>query len=109
MERKIRMRRECPEISWGDWRIIDTPEAGVLIMRYQYDGHSLFALHNFSDKPRAPRLERSDADHRLLVDLLDHNDSRADADGRHTIQLPAYGYRWYRPGGIDPTVVAPPK
>src|SRR5690606_31990555 len=23
MERKIRVRRECPEISWGQWRILD--------------------------------------------------------------------------------------
>ena len=23
IERKIRMRKECPEISWGDWRILD--------------------------------------------------------------------------------------
>ena len=28
-------------------------------------------------------------------------DSRADASGYHTIQLPAYGYRWYRPGSMD--------
>ena len=105
MERKIRMRRECPEISWGDWTIVETTESGVLIMRYQYDGHSLITLHNFSDKPRAPRLERSVVGHELLVDLLARNDSRADAQGRHTIQLPARGYRWYRPGGMDPTVV----
>lgn len=105
MERKIRMRRECPEISWGDWQIIDTPEPGVLIMRYQYDGHVLITLHNFGDKPSAPRLERSIAGHDLLVDLLARNDSRADERGRHTIELPAYGYRWYRPGGMDPTVI----
>jgi maltose alpha-D-glucosyltransferase/alpha-amylase len=105
MERKIRMRRECPEISWGSWTIIDTPESGVLIMRYEYDGHSVLTLHNFSDKPRAPRISPAVAGHRILVDLLDHNDSRADGSGWHTVQLPGYGYRWYRPGGIDPTVV----
>ena len=27
MERKIRMRRECPEISWGDWKILDAGDA----------------------------------------------------------------------------------
>jgi maltose alpha-D-glucosyltransferase/alpha-amylase len=106
MERKIRMRRECPEISWGDWEIIDTPEPGVLIMRYRFDGHSVITLHNFSDKPRAPRIAPSAAGHELLVDLLDHNDSRADRSGWHTVQLPGYGYRWYRPGGIDPTVIS---
>jgi maltose alpha-D-glucosyltransferase/alpha-amylase len=105
MERKIRMRRECPEISWGQWTILDTPEPGVLIMRYEYDGHAVLTLHNFSDKPRAPRISPAHAGHRVLVDLLDHNDSRADDSGWHTVQLPGYGYRWYRPGGIDPTVI----
>ena len=74
-------------------------------MRYQYDGHSVITLHNFSGRPRAPRIERSVAGHERLVDLLARNDSRADAAGRHTIELPAYGYRWYRPGGLDPTVI----
>jgi maltose alpha-D-glucosyltransferase/alpha-amylase len=35
--------------------------------------------------------------HALLVDLLDGHDSRADANGGHVIELPPYGYRWYRP------------
>jgi maltose alpha-D-glucosyltransferase/alpha-amylase len=104
IERKIRMRRECPEISWGNWKIVKTSEPGVLIMRYEHDGHAVITLHNFSNKPRAPRLDASVAGHRLLVDLLAKNDSRADAGGRHTIELPAYGYRWYRPGSMDPTV-----
>jgi maltose alpha-D-glucosyltransferase/alpha-amylase len=109
MERKIRMRRECPEISWGDWKIIETSEPGVLIMRYQHDGHVLITLHNFTDKPRAPWLEPSVVNHKLMVDLLARNDTRADARGRHTIPLPAYGYRWYRPGGMDPAAVTHPK
>jgi maltose alpha-D-glucosyltransferase/alpha-amylase len=106
IERKIRMRRECPEISWGDWKVVGTTEPGVLIMRYEYDGKALITLHNFSAKPRAPRLEPAVAGHPLLLDLLARNDSHSDAGGRHTIELPAYGYRWYRPGGMDPTVPA---
>ncbi len=98
IERKIRRRRECPEISWGDWKIIATSEPGVLIMRYEYDGRALITLHNFSAKPRAPRLDPTVAGQPTLVDLLADNDSHADPHGRHTIQLPAYGYRWYREG-----------
>ena len=36
IERKIRMRKECPEISWGDWRILDPGTSGVLVMRYDW-------------------------------------------------------------------------
>jgi maltose alpha-D-glucosyltransferase / alpha-amylase len=109
IERVIRMRREIPEISWGDWRIIPTNEPGVLIMRYNYDGHVVITLHNFGRKPRSPRLDRSVATHKRLVDLLGSEDSHADAQGRHTIQLPAHGYRWFRPGGMDGTVTEYPE
>jgi maltose alpha-D-glucosyltransferase / alpha-amylase len=102
MERKIRVRRECPEISWGDWRIVPTDEPSVLIMRYEWDGRALIVLHNFGEKPRAPRLDRATAGHELLVDLLAKHDSHADEHGRHIIELPPYGYRWMRPGGFDP-------
>jgi maltose alpha-D-glucosyltransferase/alpha-amylase len=104
MERKIRMRRECPEISWGDWRILKTNAPEVLAMRYDYAGHALVILHNFSDKPKAVRLSAKAATARALIDLLASNDSRADQNGRHHLQLEPYGYRWFRAGGLDRNV-----
>jgi maltose alpha-D-glucosyltransferase/alpha-amylase len=102
VERKIRMRRECPEISWGAWRIIPCDDApGVLIMRYEHHGRTLVTLHNFTGKPRVARLSGKDVGDPLLVDLLAAHDSRADDRGRHVIELPAYAYRWLRAGGID--------
>src|SRR5438309_883939 len=98
MERKIRMRRECPEISWGQWRILppgdDDAANRVLVMRYDHYGQTLLTLHNFTGKPKVVRLDGRSAGNPLLVDLLDHHDSRADAHGRHTIELPPYAYRW---------------
>jgi maltose alpha-D-glucosyltransferase/alpha-amylase len=108
MERKIRMRKECPEISWGDWKILRTDESGVLVMRYDWNKRSLITVHNFTGKPRAvvldggavPRQPRAGK----LVDLLAQNDSRADENGRYLVQLQPYDYRWFRAGGIDLSV-----
>jgi maltose alpha-D-glucosyltransferase / alpha-amylase len=108
MERKIRMRRECPEISWGDWKILKTDQSGVLVMRYQWDEHTLLTLHNFTRKPRAIVLDRGTVAANTgtgeLVDLLATNDSRADENGRYVIELQPYDYRWLRAGGIDRNV-----
>jgi maltose alpha-D-glucosyltransferase / alpha-amylase len=108
MERKIRMRKECPEISWGDWKILRTDQPGVLIMRYEWDDHTLVTLHNFTAKPRAVVLDRaaigSNTGPGQLVDLLAHNDSHADENGRYVAQLQPYDYRWFRAGGIDRNV-----
>ena len=104
VERKIRMRRECPEISWGTWEVVPTTEQGVLIMRYDWRGQSLLILHNFSSKSRAPKISASAAGHQVLIDLLAKNDSRTEPNGMHVISLPPYAYRWYRAGGLDRSV-----
>ena len=104
VERKIRMRRECPEISWGAWKILRTTESGVLIMRYEWHDHSLLILHNFTPKPKAPRISCANAGDHILIDLLAKNDSRVEPSGSHVINLPPYAYRWYRAGGIDRNV-----
>ena len=103
MERKIRMRRECPEISWGDWRVVPS-EPGILLMRYDYQGHALLIAHNFNASARAVHVDVRTAPVPVLVDLLATNDSRADANGRHTFELDAHGYRWFRIGGRDRAV-----
>jgi hypothetical protein len=36
-----------------------------------------------------------------LVNLLAEDHSQADKDGRHRLVIEAYGYRWYRVGGLD--------
>jgi maltose alpha-D-glucosyltransferase/alpha-amylase len=38
---------------------------------------------------------------RLLINLLTEDHSRAEEDGRHHLLIEAYGYRWYRVGGLD--------
>jgi maltose alpha-D-glucosyltransferase/alpha-amylase len=104
IERKIRMRRECPEISWGAWTVVDAGQPGVLVMRYEWKEHVLLILHNFTAKPRAVRVDARTAGDRRLIDLLWTNDSSADDSGRHTIDLPPYAYRWFRAGGMDRSV-----
>jgi len=104
VERKIRMRKECPEISWGDWKILATNADDVLVMEYTWRDHSLIVLHNFVDKPRAVRIPVGTAGTRMLVDLLWTNDSRADEHGHHEIELEPYGYRWFRARGLDRNV-----
>ena len=104
MERKIRMRKECPEISWGDWKILTTNAPDVLVMEYTWRAHSLIVLHNFADQPRAVRIPVSVCGTPLLVDLLWNNDSRAVEHGHHEIELEPYAYRWFRARGLDRNV-----
>ena len=104
IERKIRMRRECPEISWGDWKILDPGTPGVLMMRYDWRDHTIVVIHNFTAKSRVARISADTAGSTTLTDLLWTNDSEADENGRHLVQLDPYAYRWFRGRGSDRNV-----
>jgi maltose alpha-D-glucosyltransferase/alpha-amylase len=101
-ERLIRMRKEAPEIGWGDFAVLDTGDEGVLGLRFDWRGNSVVTLHNFHSQPVEIRLNpRIGSEGRALIDIADGASSHADDRGRHTIMLDAYGYRWYRAGGLD--------
>jgi maltose alpha-D-glucosyltransferase / alpha-amylase len=101
MERVIRMRKECPEISWGEWTILPVGSDEVLALRYDYRDRTSVFLHNVGDKPCAVRLRVASADSPLLVNLLSQTQSAADPQGRHLVDLEPYGYRWFRVGGLE--------
>jgi maltose alpha-D-glucosyltransferase/alpha-amylase len=103
MERMIRMRKEVPEIGWGDFRVIGTDMPEVLAIRYDWRNNSVLFVHNLSAIPCEVRLQPGvkGSDDGLLVNLLSQDHNRAEADGNHTILLEPYGYHWYRVGGMD--------
>jgi maltose alpha-D-glucosyltransferase/alpha-amylase len=102
-ERIIRMRKEVPEIGWGDFEVLDAGTPAVFAMRYDWRGNSVLFLHNLDGKPREVSFHTrlaGDAGN-LLVNLLTEDHSRAAKRGRHRVLLEAFGYRWYRVGGLD--------
>jgi len=106
MERIIRMRKEVPEIGWGDFTVIPTRDPAVLVMRYDWRNNWVLFAHNFAAKPRevsfSVGLDGDNAEHgKLLINLLAEDHSRAGDDGKHRVVIEGYGYRWYRVGGLD--------
>jgi maltose alpha-D-glucosyltransferase/alpha-amylase len=101
VERTIRVRRECPEISWGTFEIITSSAPDVLVLRYDWRNTSLVTLHNFADEHRRVTFSVGAPRGELLVDVFSETDSRGELGDRHTINLPPYGYRWFRVGAVD--------
>ncbi|MGH7825601.1 MAG: alpha-amylase family protein [Candidatus Binatia bacterium] len=97
----IRLRKECPEIGWGDWEILKTGSPSVLAMRYDWRGNSVVVVHNFDEKPHEIRIRPGVQGAERLVNLLVKDQSEADESGTHRISLEAYGYRWYRVGSLS--------
>ncbi len=98
--RMIRLRKECPEIGYGEWMILPADSPNVLALRYDWRGNSLITIHNFSAEAQSIRIKPGVAGSHTLCNLLVDDESKQDSKGVHKIDLEGYGYRWYRVGGM---------
>jgi maltose alpha-D-glucosyltransferase/alpha-amylase len=102
MERIIRMRKEVPEIGWGDFSFVRTGSSQVLAMRYAWRNNSVLCVHNLGSEPQEVCLSlQADEGDCVLVNLLSEDHSYPEKKGRHRISFEPYGYRWFRIGGLD--------
>ena len=58
-------------------------------------------VHNLSATPREIRLKLDSDGSGYLANLLSGENSKSDTSGEHYLLLEAYGYRWFRVGGLD--------
>jgi maltose alpha-D-glucosyltransferase/alpha-amylase len=102
-ERIIRMRKEVPEVGWGDFKVIATHDPAVLVLRYDWRNNSVLFVHNMHEQPREVSFATGlpGETGKRLINLLAEDHSHADGRGKHTLMLEAYAYRWYRVGGLD--------
>jgi maltose alpha-D-glucosyltransferase/alpha-amylase len=97
----IRLRKECTEIGWGHWTILETGHPSVLGMYYRWRNSSLITLHNFGEKVLEISLDTKIKEESKLIDLMNIDENVADENGVHRIRLGAYGYRWFRSGDLN--------
>jgi maltose alpha-D-glucosyltransferase/alpha-amylase len=103
MERIIRMRKETPEIGWGDFSFISSRTTDILIMRYEWRDNSVICVHNLSPLPREVSFSVGTGQEQVcsLINLLSDDHSQPTEGNTHRILLEPYGYRWYRVCGLD--------
>lgn len=98
--RMIRIRKEVPEIGWGNFDVLDVGHPGVLALRYRWLNNSVVVVHNLTDEAVEIGLRLPGERDRTLVNLLTRDHSQADRRGLHPLIMEPYGYHWYRAGGL---------
>jgi maltose alpha-D-glucosyltransferase/alpha-amylase len=93
MERLIRRRRECPELGWGRWKLLDAGDPAVFSHCAEWEGSTVVAVHNLAGRAAAARLEPGGAG--ALVDLFADEELPL-AEGAADLDLGAYEARWFR-------------
>ncbi|CAA9414611.1 MAG: GH13_16 / GH13_36 / GH13 / GH13_31 / GH13_ 40 / GH13_23 / GH13_17 / GH13_29 / GH13_4 / GH13 _30 / GH13_35 / GH13_20 / GH13_2 / GH13_18 / GH13 _34 / GH13_1 / GH13_21 / GH13_19 / GH13_26 [uncultured Propionibacteriaceae bacterium] len=88
--------RDCPELGWGEFKVIDQPHRGVLAHTCTWQGRAVLAVHNFSDKPVTMSLTLPDFTGHVLRDLFGGANCEVSSSGSAELSLDGYGYRWLR-------------
>jgi maltose alpha-D-glucosyltransferase/alpha-amylase len=94
----IRLRKQCPEVGWGDWRIVPSGSRTVLAIAYTWRGNTIVSVHNLARAACEARLRLGGGS---LTNLVDVEEIRAGRDGVHRLTLDAYEYRWLRLGRMN--------
>lgn len=97
----VRLRKECPEIGWGSYDILDPGCPEILALRYDWQGSSLLILHNFDSHPHVAQLNLGRTGCDRLSDLLEDNVVPVARSGRVEVTLDAFGYRWFGVGALN--------
>jgi maltose alpha-D-glucosyltransferase/alpha-amylase len=97
VSRAVRVRRESPELGWGEWRILDVGDPHVLAIETRWRDDQMVTLHNLSAEPVKVRLP-GDLDQpphgQRMRQVLGDTDPAYSAD--EAIALGRYGFRWLR-------------
>ncbi|MEO3857036.1 alpha-amylase family protein [Acrocarpospora sp. B8E8] len=95
--RLIGQYRECPELAWGDYAVLDAGDTAVLAHRADIDGGTVVAVHNFADRKIDVELTLDGLDSgKVLTDLLLDGTIEISDKGLARFDLEPYGCRWFR-------------
>jgi maltose alpha-D-glucosyltransferase / alpha-amylase len=97
MERMIRTRKYCPQLSFGKWFIISNDLESVLSFYYEWKYDVVLILLNFSGKDCSINLDIEDEKFNDLSEIFSDKIYKNKVDNlRKKIELSAYGYRWFK-------------
>jgi trehalose synthase len=92
----IQTYRNCPELGWGDFRVLKQPHREVLAHECTWQGSSIVAVHNLSSQPVTTELELETDEAGGLDDLFAHESIQTGRRGTVEMTLEGFGHRWLR-------------
>ena len=92
LQRAIGIRRSCPEIAWGQCRVLPA-EPCIVALESELRGGRVVSFHNLDDGACRARLpEAGDAE---VIELFG-NRQYPPLKGAREVEVDGYGYRWFR-------------
>lgn len=92
----IKVHKQCPEISFGSRKILETDNSHLLVIRYEWQGTKLLVIHNFSKESQKLSLNKKDSGGSILKNLFSSGENLKTGKKNIHVGLEGYGYRWYK-------------
>ncbi|MER6512424.1 alpha-amylase family protein [Nonomuraea sp. NPDC001636] len=92
----IERYRECPELAWGQYTVLDTGDDAIFSHRCDADGATVVVAHNLCDTAKDVELRLDGLENCDLTDLLVDGTIKVSADGTAKLALGPHGCRWLR-------------
>ncbi len=91
MRQLVGLYRECPELAWGDFQVLDAGDPTVFAHRADCDGGTVIAVHNLANREITVRIPADG----VLTDLPTGAKLRPAKSGTK-VDLAPYDCRWFR-------------
>jgi len=97
LQQCARALRECPELGFGDWQVLDSPDAPtVFVHRADWLGRVVVTVHNLAGERAAVRVDLADCAGATMRDVLADRAYTPVSVDDGVVDVGPYGYRWLR-------------
>jgi maltose alpha-D-glucosyltransferase/alpha-amylase len=92
----VKLRKDCPEIAYGTWEILDADSDNILAIRYTWNNRETVIVHNFSNEAKEVKFKAKESRYKNIRDIITGQSTQLADDGSYTVKLSGYGYSWLR-------------
>jgi maltose alpha-D-glucosyltransferase/alpha-amylase len=92
----VKLRKDCPEIGYGAWEILNTDSDNILAIRYIWNTRELVIVHNFGNEEAEAKFSSKQSRYKNVRDIITGQTIELTNDGSYTVKLNGYGYSWLR-------------
>jgi maltose alpha-D-glucosyltransferase / alpha-amylase len=97
MKRLISTRKYSPQLSFGNWAIVNNNIKSVLSFYYEWKHDIVLILLNFKNEDCSVKIDYSGKELNNLTEIFSNQIYQDDVDDLNKeIELTAYGYRWFK-------------
>ena len=96
----IRTRKECGEIGFGDWKLVETGNDAIFAIRYDVGDSAVLVVNNLSSDRHTIVLDLAEDDLSTATDLLTDQAYEPLTERKGRMRIDGYGFRWMRIGGV---------